>query len=101
MKELDLGSSYNPFGDPLVHIPYQLRIDAMSSPKGGASAIHDQPSRNARNVRMKDKDTGAEVVVFPSVQYAAAEIDMPKETLRMRLRRAPVEHEGYILEYVE
>lgn len=99
MKELNLGSSYNPNKDPLFHMPWQLRIDAM---KTNSSSSRSQESYRRHNGKpLKRISPSGEETFYPIARSAAEDNGISDETLRVNMMKKPGQpYHGYIWEYV-
>jgi hypothetical protein len=96
--ELNTGSSYNPTGDPLFHMPAWMRItELIAGNSHGMTAKRKTQHRPVKGVVVMSPD--GVVDEFESIDSAAATYGLSRTGIYHRIVRRNIDKDGTWLEY--
>ena len=97
---MDYGSTYNPTGDPLFHMPYFLRIDAMIA---GNSEGQRDPGRRYNGKPCAAYLVGSDVPVheFESLLQCSEFFGLTDKATQSRISRGSLFEKKYIVLFEE
>ena len=97
---MDYGSTYNPTGDPLFHMPYQLRIDAIIN--GNSQRLNNRDlKKRARPCAIFIPGKVKPIKTFDSVNECAAHLGVTNKTIQSRIRRETLLDKKYLIRVLE